>query len=331
MCTNRRGAGSCVRAEWRVVLRGVIAAVLVYFVSRFVMQKWDEIRASAAQLRPAWGGVLLASLCMFAGYAVLIAAWRLLLRQWNSPIALVDATRIWFVSNLGKYVPGKVWSIAAMSVLASDVGASPVAATGSSIIMTLVSIAAGFVVIALAGAGELFAAYPLLRVGAWMTLAATVIGLVYGPAMLAWAIRLATRLLRQTPTPMPVISRGSLLMVFMANVAAWLAYGVGFGIFWSSLLGRGGGVSSAALAVYTASYLLGFLALVVPGGLGVRETVLTALLITLRLATPADAALLAAASRIWLTVLEILPGLVFLPGTSLRRRISTSPPDGPAA
>ena len=331
MCTNRRDAGSCVRAEGRVLLRGAIAAVLLFFVARFVVQKWDEIRASAAELRPAWGGLLLASLCVVAGYAVLIAAWRLLLRQWNSPIAILDATRIWFVSSLGKYVPGKVWSIAAMAVLAGEAGASPVAATGSSIIMTLVSIAAGFAVIALAGAGELFATYPLLRVGAWLTLAATAIGLAYGPAILVWASRLVARLLRQTPTSIPVISRGTLLMVFAANVAAWVAYGVGFGIFWSSLLGRGGGVSTAALAVYTASYLLGFLALVVPGGLGVREAVLTALLITLRLATPADAALLAAASRIWLTVLEILPGLAFLPGMSMRRRITTSPPDGPAA
>ena len=71
--------------------------------------------------------------------------------------------------------------------------------------------------------------------------------------------------------------------------------------------------------------------LVAPGGVGVRETVLVGLLTSLRLATPADAVLLATTSRIWLTVLEILPGLVFLPGTSLRRRSSISTPDGPAA
>ena len=87
----------------------------------------------------------------------------------------------------------------------------------------------------------------------------------------------------------------------------------------------------AALAVYTASYLIGFLAIFAPGGIGVREAALAGLLISLRLATPADAALLAAASRIWLTVVEILPGLAFLPGTSLRRRTSISTPDGPVA
>ena len=119
--------------------------------------------------------------------------------------------------------------------------------------------------------------------------------------------------------------------MFAANVVAWIAYGIGFGIFWSALLGRGGGISLAALAVYTASYLVGYMVLPAPGGIGARETAMIGLLVSLRLATPADAALLATTSRIWLTVLEILPGLVFLPGTSLRRRTSSSPPDGPVA
>ncbi len=313
------------------MLRGAIAVAIVVVVVRFVAAQWDAIRHSAAELHPSWIGLSIASVCVFAGYAILISSWRLLLRRWNSPIGSIDAARIWFVSSLGKYVPGKVWSIGAMALLAKEAGASPVAATGSSIIMQLVNLAAGFVVVAIAGAGELFAAYPLLRIGAWLTVTATVIGLMFGPQLLRWVVRRGSRLLRQPTPAMPEISRTTLLVVFVANVAAWIAYGVGFGVFWSALLGHGGGISMAALAVYTASYLLGFLALVVPGGLGVREAALTALLIALRLATPADAALLAAASRIWITVLEILPGLAFLPGTSLYRSTPSAPPDGPVA
>jgi uncharacterized membrane protein YbhN (UPF0104 family) len=130
---------------------------------------------------------------------------------------------------------------------------------------------------------------------------------------------------------LPDVSRGTLVIVFAANVTAWIAYGVGFGLFWRALLGSGGGVSMAVLAVYTASYLAGYLALFAPGGIGVREAALAGLLVSLRLATPGDAALLAAASRVWLTVVEVLPGLAFLPGVSLRRRPPISSPDGPAA
>ncbi len=319
------------RVEGRTVVRIAIGLTIAVVVIRFVLRQWDAIRGSASALEPSWPGMLLASLCIIAGYAVLIASWRLLLRVWRSPLGRTDAARIWFVSSLGKYVPGKIWSIAAMAVLAKDAGASPVAATGSAIIMQLVNLAAGFAVVAIAGAGDLLVAYPILRIAAWLTVAVTITGLAVGPAVLAWAVRLVSRLLRQPVPDIPTMSRGTLALVFGANVLAWLAYGVGFGIFWRALLGHGGGISLAALAVYTASYLLGFLALVVPGGLGVRETALTGLLISLRLATPGDAALLAAASRIWLTVLEILPGLACLPGYSLLRRTPISTPDGPAA
>ena len=319
------------RAEVRTALRLAVLLIIAFFVVRVLARSWDEIRANAVALRPSWFGLALASACVFAGYGVLIASWRLLLRTWRSPLRPLDATRIWFVSSLGKYVPGKVWSIGAMAVLAREAGASPVAATGSAIIMQIVNLAAGFAVVAVAGAGELLQSSPVLRLAAWLIIIATIVGLALGPPLLVWTVRSVTRLVKRPMPDMPDITRSALLLVFAANVTAWVAYGVGFGIFWSALLGRGGGISMAALAVYTASYLLGFLALVAPGGLGVRESILIGLLISLRLATPADAALLAAASRIWLTVLEILPGLAFLPGTSLRRRTSISTPDGPAA
>lgn len=328
---KRRGAGSSVRAEFRTALRIAVALIIAFFVFKVLARSWDDIRTNAAALRPSWSGIALASACVFTGYGVLIASWRLLLRAWRSPLGPLDATRIWFVSSLGKYVPGKLWSIGAMAVLAKEAGASPIAATGSAIIMQIVNLAAGFAVVAVAGAGELLQSSPLLRLASWLTIVATVVGLAFGPQLLVWAVRTGTRLVKRPMPEMPSITRSALLLVFAANTVAWLAYGIGFGIFWSALLGRGGGISMASLAVYTASYLLGFLALVAPGGLGVRESILIGLLISLRLATPADAALLAAASRIWLTVLEILPGLVFLPGTSLRRRTSISTPDGPAA
>jgi glycosyltransferase 2 family protein len=320
-----------VLAERKTALRVAVGILVSVAVVRFVSREWRQISAVAGHLTPDWVGLLAASLCVVAGYAVLIAAWRMLLATWHSPLGFRDSARIWFVSSLGKYIPGKLWSVGAMAVLAKEAGASPVAATGSAVIMQLVNIAAGFVVIAVAGAGDLFIAYPVLRSAAWITLAASALGLALGPRLLAWGVRTATTMVRRPAIALPDVPRRTLLVVFGANVAAWVAYGLGFGLFWSALLGRGGGVSVAALAVYTASYLLGFLAIFAPGGIGVREAVLAGLLITLRLATPADAAMLAAASRVWLTVLEVLPGLAFLPGLSLRDRSSISTPDGPSA
>jgi uncharacterized membrane protein YbhN (UPF0104 family) len=72
------------------------------------------------------------------------------------------------------------------------------------------------------------------------------------------------------------------------------------------------GAAAAFIAIWTASYLAGYLFLVAPGGIGARETALVAALLALGITGSAEAAILAAASRLWLIVLEVLPGLVSL-------------------
>ena len=66
-------------------------------------------------------------------------------------MSFADAARIWSVSNLGRYVPGKVWQIGAMTTMAERVGVSPIAAAGSAILNTVVNIATGFLVAIVAG------------------------------------------------------------------------------------------------------------------------------------------------------------------------------------
>lgn len=316
-------------ADRRTWLRVALAIVVVALVARFVAREWTALGATIAGLRPDWGRLALASLAVVAGYAVLVQAWRHLVATWGGRLALLDATRIWFVSSLGKWIPGKVVAIGAMAVLAREAGVSAVAATGSAVVMQLVNLAAGFALVGALGSGALFAQQPLLRTASWGVLAASVAGILAGPWLLARTFALASRVTGRELPPPPAITRATLAGVTLANVASWLAYGVGFHLFAGALLGRDLGDVTASTVVWTASYLVGYLTLVAPGGLGAREVALTALLAALRLATPAEAAVLAGASRLWLLVLEIVPGLAFLPGTAWRRRSTTRPPDGP--
>jgi glycosyltransferase 2 family protein len=83
------------------------------------------------------------------------------------------------------------------------------------------------------------------------------------------------------------------------------------------------GSLTSYIAVYALSYLVGYLVLLMPAGLGVREASMVTLLTIARLADPGQAALLAVTSRLWLTVLEIVPGALFLAFDGLRRRPST--------
>ena len=66
----------------------------------------------------------------------MLGAWGQRLEGWT-------AARIWTVSSLGKYLPGKVWAIAGMAMMAREAGVAPWAATGSAVILQMLAIGTG--------------------------------------------------------------------------------------------------------------------------------------------------------------------------------------------
>ncbi len=318
-----RGARS-----WRRALQTLAVAAILGFATRALAGQWDAVRAQAASLRPNWGGVVGSALLVLATYALLVASWRSLVVAWGDRLGYHDAVRIWAVSNLGRYLPGKVWSIGIMGALARQAGVSPVAAAGSALVGTVVNLAAGGVVLLLTGGDVIAALFP----GAprWRVLlpVAGAAAFVAVPLLIPVAARLAARLTGRAASPVRLPFR-TLAVVAAANVAAWLLYGVAFRWLAGALLPGLGGKWQLYVAVFAGSYLAGYLALLVPGGLGVRELSMAAALDRAGGADAGAAAVLAVASRLWLTVLELLPGLYFVARGALRS-VPRSRPDAPA-
>jgi hypothetical protein len=147
---------------------------------------------------------------------------------------------------------------------------------------------------------------------------AVTVGLLAFPLLVGPFARVAARLLRREVTAIAVPAP-TLWLVVAANVAAWVGYGLAFRLFAGALALGSAGNWLDYLAVFTGSYLIGYLVLVAPGGIGVRELAMAESLRALGLAGPGEAWLLAIASRLWLTVLELAPGLLFLARDAARR------------
>lgn len=285
----------------------LVAAVVVVFVWQSLAARWAEFRALEVTLawRPAW--IVAAAAVVLLTYGLLIEAWRRLLGGWAQRVPYRDATRIWTVANLGRYVPGKIWSIAGLAVLAQRVGVAGWAAAGSALVMQAIALGTGVaVVIAVAPR----AASPL-----WLALAAAAaLGTV---AVLAWP-RGIERLGRVAGRPdLTPLSLGALAAAAAATALSWLAYGVAFWCLARGLLGPAGHALplTTAVGVFAGGYIVGLIALFAPGGLGVREVVFLGLLTPVLGAGGAVA--LAAGSRVLLTLTEIGAALA---GLLLRRK-----------
>ncbi len=302
---------SAVRRRLALAVQLAFVAAILWYATRSIASQWSGVRATVSGIGIRWGYLLLSSLLVLAAYALLIETWRLMLRAWRANLDPVDAAHIWFVSNLGKYIPGKVWQIAAMAAMARQRGVSPVAATGSSLVVNLTNIVSGFLLVLATGASVLSLS---TSSGPWLAGAISLIllaALLALPILLPYVAQVARRVMGREIS-IPDIPARAVWFSAIGTALAWILYGVAFQMLATSLSLSDAGATRGYVAVYTSSYLVGYLTLIAPGGIGVRETMLVAGLTTLGLASEPNAWVLAVVSRLWLTVLEIVPGVLFL-------------------
>ena len=290
------------------------AALVVVFASIAISKRWDMIGGRIATIDVDWISLTEASLLVFVAYAVLIETWRRVLAAWDAKLPWWTAARIWFAAGLGKYIPGNLWSLAALGVMARETGASSVAAAGSSIIVNVFNLVSGLALVLI------FATRLIPHAAAFAAAAVlSVVGVLAAPMWLPMLVRLACRITKRD-VRMPVIPASTVWWSLIGTAFAWCAYGVAFRLFAVAILGdnavHGGFV--LYIAAYTAAYIVGFITLIAPAGIGVREAGIWEGLPLLGLTTYGDAVIVAVISRLWLTVLEVIPGLVALVAGHIR-------------
>lgn len=297
----------------RALLAAQVALVVValWFAGRTILRQWREFSGQPLVVHPNWLWLVASAVVTVATYAALVQTWRAILQAWHAALPFWTAARIWSVSNLGRYVPGMIWQIGAMGALAQQEGVSATAAAGSAILSTIVNIAAGIAVAMVAGwatLGVLSQGHQALGI---VLLAAAAAGLGILPFAMPQVLRVSERLLRR-PVPVATLPPRAVLYAIAGNVVAWVLYGLAFEWFVRGLLGVSSGSFTDYVAVWAACYVIGYFFIFLPAGVGPRDAALVVALPALHLTTPPQALLVAVASRLWLTVLEIVPGLVFL-------------------
>jgi len=96
----------------------------------------------------------------------------------------------------------------------------------------------------------------------------------------------------------------SLILIFLLGyVLAWAIFGIGFYLFLISLIPLGWDFYPMAVGSFAVSWVLGILSILTPGGLGVREGVLIAIL--QKWLDPTLALGVSIGSRLWLFLGEI--------------------------
>ncbi|MCU0606293.1 MAG: lysylphosphatidylglycerol synthase domain-containing protein [Candidatus Edwardsbacteria bacterium] len=255
------------------------------WTAAFFLAALAAMAALVARQRPALSGMLatvdwplcLAALAALGLYFVLLwDAWHRTVRSMGERPARRDTFEIWFVSQLGKYVPGRVMTIIGRIFLSQRRGlrgAIALAATYVELVLLVVTN------LAATAALELLFARRLVHgsLALWLPLLAALTVPALHPKLMTWGLNRALRLLRRDPVAID-LAFGRILALAAMYVAAWAVYGLSGMLLVKGMTGLSWSAAAAAMPAFVFSWLLGLISFVVPGGLGVREGALVVLL-----------------------------------------------------
>lgn len=312
--------------RWILTLARIALVVLVVWaIFRAVGLDLARIdRQELARWSPSPGLLLLASTLLLGVYLGHALLWRRIVSDLGVGRPRLSATvRVFFLANLGRYLPGRIWQIAGMAYLGRQAGLTAMGATAAAALgqLTFLITGAAFLTLLLPGwAGPL----PVIVASALLaSLAGAVLWLRVSPRarrLRAWT---RARLGRPAADALGLVGRirpRKALAWVLAYGATWALLGVAFVLFVTAFVPEAAGEARHLAGALAASYLTGYIAIFAPGGIGVREAVMTVLLDQV---VPTSAALLiAVASRIWFTAVELLPvaAIPLLPPADARER-----------
>ncbi|MFN2383619.1 MAG: hypothetical protein ABR559_05075, partial [Gemmatimonadota bacterium] len=198
-------------------------------------------------------------------------------------------------------------------------------AVGASLVAQLFVLCGGLVVAALALPAAATASLPVLRPAG--IVAAAALTLVVFTPLFGRFHQLARRLARQGGAAVP-LSLAERVRLLAGSTAAQFGFCLAFGGFVISTTPLGWGAIWPLAGVCAVGYLAGYLAVFVPGGLGVREGVYALLLANYLPGSVAVA--VAILSRLWLTGCElvVVAGLLARYGITDLRADDPSNPRG---
>jgi hypothetical protein len=241
------------RARLKVVLGVVILVGVVFFFAL-------RAKATAEDLIVHWQSLSLVSiglsfLIVLIAFGLAAALWWGLIRLFGGQVKGYETFRIYFLSSLPRYIPGSIWGYVGRTYLVERQGVRrPIA-----VLSTLVEI--GLFV----GSGVAIGLWYWLKMpAAGLAGIAIAVVLIIGVAYVSLVLNPDRHWSLRTTLAAAATVGGYL--------AFWLVYGLSIAILFQELVPAMGAEEMVSITSgFALSWLAGFLMILVPGGLGIRE------------------------------------------------------------
>lgn len=299
---------------WRVlgsIIGLALVAAVVYFFYNELADNWTQFLEYEWAIRYEYVAVSL--VVLFVVFAISPLAWVRILKLQGEHLPSLSAFVIFYLANLGKYIPGKLWGYGGQVYLTRRQGIEVQHIIVSTAVLLILDYFAGF-------------AFAFLTLLAWQKIPAVAAisgaaGMAVLMALLSWserALGLFKRgLARIKVTALDdVPAGGGLYGIWLFLLARWVLLGIAFVIGIRALVTIDLVESIAYCGAFTLSHLLSMLVFVTPAGLGVREG-LNVYFLEMVSTEPTWVLIgISVATRLWMTLMELI---CVLPAIGVKR------------
>lgn len=277
--------------------RYLLVVAVIGFAVYYLSTQWDEVSEAISTISPL--SIVVSFLVLLLGLAAGTMSWVSLLNGLGPRVTVPRAAQVMLIGQLGKYVPGSVWSYLLQMELGRQYGISRPRVLISSLYVAGIGVVSSLLLGGLAlptvlrGHRELLWLFPLLPIGL----------VCLHPKVMTAIADIVLKVFRRPPLD-HVVSLVSVVQALAWSILAYLLYGFHLWLLVNSLIDP----SVRSLILLTGAMSLGFsaglFAFVFPSGVGVREAVLIGAMTVL--ITVPQATALSVVSRVMFTVADLV-------------------------
>jgi len=277
----------------------LIAIIIFFFLGKRFCRSWQQVSDYQWRINIY---LLLVSLPIFIFCRILRALkWKICLGFFNKKISLKNSYEIMALSEMTKYIPGKIWNMLGSVYLARKKNIPALEAFSSQMFLAATQVISGAFLF------FFFFAFFSKSANLWKTtllLLPILAGIFFlHPEIFNGLLRFFSKKILKRESILN-FRFSQILLLILLSFGLWLVYGIWFFVSVKAIYPLPFSLAPALICIYATSWTLGFLAFFVPSGLGIREGTL-AFFLKFFVTLPAAIAI-SVFSRIWIIICDVV-------------------------
>ena len=261
------------RPRYRRVVSIVIVGVIFFFLARILYRDWTKI--STYQWDVNYYLLTLSFILMVASSMVIGLGWNLILRLLGAVVGYRKALKIYLLTELGRYIPGKVWTMVGKVYLLKKEGVSTVKGGTSVVVRLAIHVVSGLLIFFVS---LLFwtPAESVRRV--YLLLFLLPVGLLFlHPSVFGRTLNFGLKRLKRNGIKF-TLKYEHIILLILFWCGWWVLVGISTYFLIISVYPLSFVLLPAIVGICAITWLAGFLSFMVPAGLGVIEGMVVLLL-----------------------------------------------------